>query len=78
MLISKTSCLIIRICGFRFMMCLLVSLGRQQKILFLWLERWMRVYRRMKKFEGSNFLHFRVAVDVSKLLCRGRKIILGN
>ena len=31
-----------------------------------------------EKFEGSNFLRFRVAVDVSKLLCRGRKIVLGN
>ena len=31
-----------------------------------------------EKFEGSNFLHFRVAVDVSKPLCRGRKIVLGN
>ena len=31
-----------------------------------------------EKFEGGNFLRFRVAVDVSKLLCRGRKIVLGN
>ncbi|XP_075645254.1 uncharacterized protein At4g02000-like [Castanea sativa] len=31
-----------------------------------------------ERFEGSNFLRFKVTVDVSNPLCRGRKIILRN
>ena len=30
------------------------------------------------KMEGGNFQQFRVEIDISKLMCRGRKITLCN
>ena len=78
MLISETSSLIIQICGFKFMMCPLGLPWKAVKDIISMAGKVDESIQEEEKFKGSNFLRFRVAVDVSKLLCRGRKIVLGN